>query len=75
MSAWSGMPAARARSPIMAAGSPVGTVPIDTVLRAAFVPEQMVSVAVIAAIVALLAATWPAWKAARLRPIDAIHHV
>jgi ABC-type lipoprotein release transport system permease subunit len=59
---------------VLSANSPVGGVAIDTVMRARWVPATMLGYAASAVVLAVAASLWPAWKATRLRPVDAIHH-
>ena len=46
---------------------------IGAVLRARFVPEQILWLSVWTLVVALLASLYPAWFAARLEPVKALH--
>ncbi|MCB9665134.1 MAG: ABC transporter permease [Alphaproteobacteria bacterium] len=59
---------------LMANNSAGGNVPIDSVLRAHADVPQMLQLAVVGALVAVLAALYPARKATRLTPVEAMHH-
>ena len=48
---------------------------IGTVVHLALRPEDLVSPILIALVTAFVAALWPAWKAVRLRPAEALRHV
>jgi len=50
-----------------------GNMAIGEVMRARFVPEQIAGLSLWTLIVALLASLYPAWFAARLEPVKALH--
>lgn len=66
-----GLDAARLRMPVDA----MRAILMSDVLHLVVVPSRVIGAVVVFTLVCVLAALWPAAKAARMRPVTAIHHV
>jgi ABC-type lipoprotein release transport system permease subunit len=56
------------------AGS-IGAYGVETVIKPAFRTRDLFNPVVIGGITALLSSLWPAWRAARARPADALRQL